>query len=296
MQQTLKILRVLLPCFVIMCTTVHATAAEFSMGLWPAEGYTKWRIGFPTTSTTSLSQGNGASELFYPQSGTYITARYQSTPTSHGYFTADGGYMKTINPATGSDSDWNYANSSQYWYFGTFKTSGSSSYLQLNWHRPVHANTVVFYGYSYRNNSFHMSDGLYTINNYQNVHTALPLLNSAYTISYQGPHIGALTSKKLSTSLSALGSLTYTPLALVQGHGWWNLRELDFSHLGPGQMWDAQLALQYKLPKTNGAITLGYRYQWLNIYTGSENTSDSISWDKAVTVQKGLFISGQLLF
>lgn len=296
MQQALILFRVLLPCLLLAAALSPVSAADLSIGFWPAEGYSAWRIGFPATSTTASTVGSGASELYYPLSGTYITARYRSNPIGRYYFTADGGFMKSLSPAAGSDADWNYANSSQYWYYGNFKTTGSSGYLQLSWHRPVRADTEIFYGYSYRNNHFHMTDGFYTVNNYQSVQTSLPLLNSSYNLRYQGPHIGLQTTKKLNTALSAVGSVTYTPLALVQGHGWGNLRELDFAHIGPGQMWDAQLALQVKVPKTDGTITVGYRCQWLDVYTGTENTNDSITWEKAATIQKGLFLAGQLRF
>jgi len=295
MQHVLKNSLLWLPVFAFLFTTT-VTAAEFSAGLWPADGSTKWRIDFPTTGTTSQASGVGASELTYPHSGTYITAHYQSTPTVKGYFTAEGGFMKEITAAVGSDADWNYANNNQYWYYGNFKTTGSSSYLNVSWHKPTSTNTEIFYGYSYRNNHFQMTNGLYTVDNYQSVNNPLPLLNSTYNITYQGPHIGTITTKKLSSAVSAIGSLTYTPLALVQGHGWWNLRALDFDHLGPGHMMDAQVGMRYSLPKTAGAITIGYRYQWLDIYTGSENTSSTITWDKAVTVQKGLYFTGQIRF
>lgn len=266
------------------------SASEITLSTWKAQGFTKWRIEFP------IAPGSGASELYYPQNGTYLTARYESPHARNTYFSAEGGYQGNISAQKGSDSDWNYTQGKQLWYYGDFQTTGSSTYLNLNWHKPTSSDTEIFYGYSYRNNSFRMTDGLYTIYNYQPVSTQLPNLHSTYDISYQGPHIGAAATHSISPAVSAVGSVLYSPLAAVRGTGWWNLRDLDFVHTGPGQIVDANLGLRYAVPQASGAITVGYRFQWLDLINGWENTSSNITWKKATTIQQGLYINGEFRF
>ena len=285
--------------FLIVTSTLFlltnpGNAGQLTLGSWQAQGSALWRIAFPLDD--SITSASGASELYYPQQGTYLTARYETLQTPKGYFSIDGGYMQKLHSQTGTDTDWNYSQGQQPWYYGQFQTDGTSGYLTVNWHKPTGTGQEIFYGYTYQNSNFRMTDGLYTINNYQPVNTPLPALQSSYNLTYQGPHIGTAVAKKISPTLALTGSVSYSPLAAVRGHGWWNLRELDFVHTGLGQMVDTQVGLRYTLPKTTGSFTVGYRYQYMDIYKGEENTSATITWDKAATVQHGIYVSGEYHF
>lgn len=111
---------------------------------------------------------------------------------------------------------------------------------------------------------------------------------------YHGPHVGLASSRQLTPNLALVGSFTYSPLSLVQGHGWWNLRNLDFQHLGTGRMLDGNVGLQYQVVgRRDQVLTAGYRYQHYALYTGSENTSDQITWTKADKVQQGWYMGGE---
>lgn len=114
-------------------------------------------------------------------------------------------------------------------------------------------------------------------------------MDSYYTSIYQGPHVGLDIKYPVASKLTATGSLAYTPLAVAQGHGWWNLRSLDFTHTGPAQMLDANICLTYSLSKEK-SFTLGYRYQYYSIFSGRENLSSQISWEKATNTQHGIFM------
>lgn len=274
--------------------TTPADAGQVTLGSWQAQGSAVWRIAFPLGDNGTSAFG--ASELYYPQQGSFLTARYETPQKQTGYFSVEGAYQPKIRSQTGTDIDWNYNQGQQPWYYGQFQTDGASGYLTVNWHKPTGAGREIFYGYTYQNSNFQMTDGLYTIYDYQPVNTPLPALQSSYNLSYQGPHIGTAVVKKISPAISLTGSVSYSPLAAVRGHGWWNLRDLDFVHTGLGQMVDTQVGIRYTLPKTTGSITVGYRYQYLDIYKGEENTSASITWEKAATVQHGIYMSGQYYF
>ncbi|MBP2645613.1 MAG: hypothetical protein H6Q75_1053 [Firmicutes bacterium] len=252
-----------------------------------------WRITFP------LGSNQGASELFYPNSGTYLTSRYTSRVSDTTTLHLEVGLNSTIKQATGSDSDWDYSQTSNLWYYGTFTAGGKSGYFHIDWEKPLNRTCTVNYGYSYNRNSFTMTHGTYYIENYivDNPPALLSNLASSYTISYQGPHIGISTKRKLSPSVSLDGTITVTPVALVQGHGWWNLRSLTFVHTGAGQMWDASLGINYA-PQSSSRFNLvaGYRWQYSFLYQGVEDTSSSITWDKAVSNQHGFYLTSRFKF
>lgn len=292
--------QILLPlwvlCSFLYINTLSVWAGDVMIGSWPAQGYTKWRIEFPIGDQSTTFSGHGASELYYPQQGSYLTARYKTAQNKEGYFSAEGGYLNRLRPGKGYDTDWDYTRSDREWYLGEFQSGGTSSYLTFSWHKPVGASSEVFFGYSYRNSSFQMTDGLYSIYEYQPVNISLPTLASTYTLTHQGPHIGAATTKKLSSAISIVGAVTYSPLAAVRGHGYWNLRDLDFVHSGLGHMVDTQLGLRYNIPKSAGSVTLSYQYRYMDIYKGGENTSRDITWVTAATVQEGMYVSGEYRF
>lgn len=267
-----------------------AAAAGLTVGLWPASGSQMWRISFPA---------DGVSELHYPHTSTYLTASYENDLPHKAKLRIEGGLASTIKAATGSDSDWDHARSSSLWYYGEFKTTGASGFVNIDWVKPAGKNTEYFLGYGYRRNNYRMTDGLYYIDNYvmSNPPNALNGLDSTYSAVYQGPHIGIAGRSALSPRVSVVGSLAYTPLALVQGHGWWNLRSLDFVHTGAGRMVDAQIGLRYTPAGVkNGSVTAGYRYQHMSLYQGTENTGSEISWDKATNVQKGFYFASEFRF
>ena len=267
-----------------------AASAGLTVGLWPADGYQTWRISFPA---------DGSSELYYPHTSTYLTAAYENDLPHNAKLRIEGGLASTIKAATGSDSDWDYARSSSLWYYGEFKTAGSSGFVNIDWVKPAGKSAEYFLGYGYRRNNYRMTDGLYYIDNYiaHNPPNTLGSLDSTYSAVYQGPHIGIAGKSAISPRVSVVGSLAYTPLALFQGYGWWNLRSLNFEHTGAGQMVDAQIGLRFTpAGLKNGAVTAGYRYQRMSLYQGTENTSSEISWDKATNVQKGFYFTSEFRF
>lgn len=278
----------------------QASADEVEIGTWQVSGSEKWRITFPPPASNNVfnQQGSGASELSYPHSGTYITYKYISSPTPKGHLSLEAGFMGKIETNIGSDTDWDYGRSNPLWYYGTFDTAGSSKFVNIGWHKKVSESDEIFYGYHYRNNRYIMTNGMYHVSDGtpQNPPEPLPDLYSTYNTTYHGPHIGANTVKEIAPRIDAVGSIAYSPLTAVRGHGWWNLRQLDFVHTGPGQMVDASIGVRYTMPNTMGSVTLGYRYQWLDIFTGWENTSPDITWDKASNIQQGLFVSGAIHF
>ncbi|HMM20124.1 MAG TPA: hypothetical protein PKA10_05240 [Selenomonadales bacterium] len=271
---------ILLLAYIFILSVAPAEAGELSLGIWQASGSQMWRIAFPA---------DGASELYYPQSGKYITAIYENQFPRH-TLRLEGGFTATgLSPAIGSDSDWDYTQSSGLWYYGEFKSAGSSGFFNIDWAKPT-AHGEVFIGYGYRYNHFRMTEGRYYIENYiaQNPVDNLPDLFSSYDMTYQGPHIGVRTETLLSSKLSLTGSLSYSPLVYAKGHGWWNLRNLDFYHTGTGRMLDASLGIRYAPAKLkDGAVTIGYRYQRHSLLRGTESTDSTVTWDKATNVQQG---------
>jgi len=270
--------------------TGTAAAGDLSLGVWPATGSQMWRISFPA---------DGASELYYPHASTYFTASYENKPSHLSRLRVEGGLANGVRAATGSDSDWDYTKSSSLWYYGEFKTTGKSAFINVDWVRPAGADREYFIGYGYRQNAFRMTDGVYFVENYaaQNPPHLLPGLDSTYTATYQGPHIGVKGRSAISPRVSVVGSVAYSPLALAQGHGWWNLRSLEFDHTGTAQMVDAYIGLRYAIGGNQAAaVTAGYRYQYMSLYQGTENTSAEISWDKATSVQKGFYFTSEFRF
>jgi hypothetical protein len=263
-------------------------AADISVGIWRTTGFQEWAISFPP---------NGASALYYPQSSLYTMFNYENKLAHQTALRIEGGIASKMTAATGTDSDWDYTKSGGLWYYGDFTTSGTSSFINADFKKKLNENSELFYGYSYRSNNFRMNNGTYYITNYvqQQPPESMPDLNSTYDISYQGPHVGVATKTNISPNLAVVGSLSYTPATLVQGHGWWNLRQLDFYHIGLGQMWDGSVGISY-MPQKNASLTAGYRYQYASLYTGTESTSTDVSWDKATNIQKGYFFSGNIRF
>lgn len=280
----------------LIALPVQASSANFSVGSWQASGYQMWRTSFPTAFSSPAGQ-RGASELYYPQTGTYIIGTYENSISKKRALRVETGFMGSLKSAVGSDSDWENQTDSAKWYYGEFTTSGTSLFINADWVQKQNAHIERYYGYSYRENSFVMTDGIYYLVNH--VAQAPPLLltdlRSTYKMIYQGPHIGWKYTSTPKHKLTAVGSLSYTPLAYIQGHGWWNLRSLDFTHTGPGQMLDTSLGIRYS-PSGSATVTVGYRYQYHSLFRGWEDTNGDISWDKATNIQQGLYFSANLLF
>lgn len=267
-------------------------AGELALGFWPARGEQGWHIAFPTTG------GSGASELYYPQAVDYLTATYENALSATKKLRVEVGFGG-IKAATGRDSDWDYAQRPDLWYYGEFKTTGNSSFVNIDLVRPGGGTSEYFIGYSYRANNMKMTDGVYYTENYvaQSPPDVLSGLNSSYTASYQGPHVGITGSSPLSREISVVGSLAYSPLAFYDGRGSWNLRDLNFVHTGTAQMVDAYVGVHYKPGGLkNAAVNAGYRYQWMSVYRGWENTSADITLDKATSVQQGFYFSTEYHF
>lgn len=271
----------------ILLEPITAEASTLSINNWQANGSQMWRIAFD----------NGASELYYPQSGNYATINFEKPLSPVHKVSLETGLLGSIAPATGSDSDWDYSRSQDLWYYGAFQTGGNSTFVNIDFKHTVNDNTDFFYGYGYSNSHYIMTQGHYSIMDYNPVDTYLPTLNSTYSLVYHGPHVGLISTKQLAPTLALVGSVSYSPLTLVQGHGWWNLRDLAFEHLGTGQMLDGKIGLRYNVAgRQDNALTVGYRYQYYSLFTGSESTSSEISWTKAVKVQHGWYMGGDFKF
>lgn len=276
----------------LLPSPVAASAADVSVGVWHAAGSQQWRTVFPLH--THLV--DGASELYYPQSGKYIIASYENPISPKQSISIEGGIMTDAAQRIGSDSDWDTSQSPGLWYYGEFKTKAKNHFITADWKRHATQNTTFFYGYTYHMNYNSMTDGLYTIRDYTAVHDSLPNLHSYYRMIYQGPHVGVTHTVPLTNSITAIGSLSYSPYALAQGHGWWNLRDLDFRHTGSAQMLDTKIGLRFTLPPQNASITLGYRYQSFRLLRGWENLSPDISWVKANHIQQGYYFMAEMKF
>ncbi|WP_425060658.1 hypothetical protein SCACP_13970 [Sporomusa carbonis] len=273
-------------------------AFTLSIGSWQASGSQMWRIAFPGSGASDMSNDDaGVSELYYPQSGNYVTANYEQPLSAKRKLSIEAGILGALTPATGTDSDWDYSRKPDLWYYGTFITSGSSTFFNIDLKQAVGPGTEFFYGYGYSHSKYIMTDGYYSIMDYSQTASSLPDLNSTYSLTYQGPHAGFAATKQLTSKLAMVGSIAYAPLTLVQGRGWWNLRELDFEHTGSGQMLDGKIGLRYNVAeRRDNSLTLGYRYQQYSLFTGSENTSPDITWSKAVKTQEGWFLDGNFKF
>ena len=268
-------------CILTATLLFHPTAAanELFFGRWQTTGSQEWHISFPP---------NGASKLYYPQNAQYFLVNY-CKPLGHKTLQLEFG-SNQVSLGTGNDSDWDYTKNNDLWYYGKFNSAGHSYFANFNINTVHNKHSIFYYGYGYHHNEFTMTNGLYLIENYSPVSDLLPDLNSKYTITYQGPQLGLITESSLNNRLSFLSSITYSPLAMVNAHGWWNLRSLEFTQTGSAQMFDGNIALRYKIPsKNNKTLFLGYRYQQLSLIKGTENTSSSIVWDKAAHIQKGSY-------
>lgn len=140
-----------------------------------------------------------------------------------------------------------------------------------------------------------MTNGRYLIEDYDPVFNSLPNLNSYYTLRYQGLYAGYTYHVPIHKKLTAFTSLTYTPLALTQGYGWWNLRNLAFSHFGLSQMVSTELGLTYRLAPSS-SLTVAYRYQHNSLWKGWENKNNEVAWSKAVDQQRCVYIVGNYKF
>lgn len=285
----------LLAVFFILSASITVLAADVSIGTWSASGSEVWRTSFPLYHNDTNSYSDGASELRYPHSGTYILGGYETPINARQKLRVEGGLMVSINNASGSDTDWDYGSSTPLWYYGEFKNGGTSGFINLDFAKPLNKNTEFFWGYGYRINRYHMTDGVYLVQEFKNQPSTLSNLDSYYTTIYQGPHIGVNSKTSIARKLSAIGMLSYSPFAIATGHGWWNLRNLDFDHQAPAKMLDANIGLKWQ-PDTRSTVTIGYRYQYLSIYKGWENLSSAITWEKAENVQKGLYLTGTKMF
>jgi len=290
--------------FTLLLATVMlirpASASTLALSNWHANGSQMWRINFPGYNNAMPANQKtdlGVSELTYPQSGTYASVTYDIPLSSSHKISLDAGTLGAFSSATGTDSDWDYSRSKELWHYGTFQTDGTSTFINLDFKHMLANNTEFFYGYGYSNSQYVMTQGYYSVLDYAAVDLPLPTLHSTYSIAYHGPHVGLTGTKQLAPKLALVGSFSYSPLVLVQGHGIWNLRNLDFRHFGTGQMLDGKIALHYAIAgRRDNALILGYRYQYYSLYTGSENTSNQITWTKATKLQHGWYMGGEFSF
>lgn len=278
--------------FSLLATIASASAADLSLGTWHTTGLQTWRTSFPLHTTIV----DGASELSYPHTGNYLIVNYENKLSPKQSLQIEAATTVSSDNHVGSDSDWDYSKTSALWYYGNFDTHNKSSFFTINWKHHNNNHTDFFWGYTYDANQYSMTNGLYTIDNYNPVHTTLDNLNSQYTMVYQGPHVGVTYKAPLTNSIHAIASVTYSPLTLAQGYGWWNLRELTFKHTGFAEMLDTTIGLEFSPNPKYPTIALGYRYQYYSLYKGRENLSTDISWNRAVNIQKGYYLTGNMLF
>lgn len=278
--------------FFLLTPSLVTSAADVSIGNWHASGSQLWRTTFPLHTTLV----DGTSELYYPHSSNYVVVNYENNVSPKDSLSIEGGIMTDATSNIGSDSDWDTSLSKDLWYYGQFRTKAKGGFLTIDWRKHTSNHTSVFYGYTYNINHYSMTDGLYSIIKYVAVNEPLPTLNSHYTMIYQGPHVGVIHKVPLTNKLTAISTVSYSPWALAQGHGWWNLRNLNFEHVGSAQMLDAKIGLHFTPRPQAAAITLGYRYQYFRLIKGWENTSPDISWDKATAIRKGYYFSVEKKF
>lgn len=231
----------------------------------------------------------------YPQSGTYIVANYENPIGSNRRLRIESGIMSNIDNAQGSDSDWDYSKNNAAQFYGEFNTSGTSAFMNIDSIKPVNDRTEFFYGYGYRINHFRMRNGTYKTWNYASTDMSFENLDSYYTTTYQGIHLGLSSKVPINSKLSAISTLSYSPLAIAQGHGWWNLRDLDFRHEAPAQIFDGTVGIAWQ-PAHALAVSAGYRYQHMSISKGRENLSTAITWEKATNIQKGFYFNSTYTF
>ena len=282
-----------LSCTLLLLTSSAVTSAsQVSIGNWQTSESLLWRTTFPLHSTLV----DGASELHYPNSTNYLVVNYENPISLKQSFSIEGGIITDGTSNMGSDSDWDTSQSKELWYYGQFKTNNTGHFIRIDWKQHTSKNTSLFYGYTYNINHYSMTEGLYSIINYVAVNEPLPTLNSHYTMIYQGPHVGIIHKVPLSNQLTVIGSLSYSPWALAQGHGWWNLRTLNFEHMGSAQIFDTMIGLHFTPQLQATTITLGYRYQNFKLIKGWENSSPEISWNKATTIRQGYYFSVEKKF
>lgn len=273
-------------CLALLSPPSNA-ADHLSLTYWNTAGSQAWRTTFPV---------DGASELRYPADGNYIIGSYEKQLAGYS-IKAEGGISSRFRAGTGSDSDWDYTRSQALWYYGEFSSGGSGDFFNID--RVGAGNPQFFWGYGYSHNRFTMTQGRYITENYvsQDPNHLLPDLASTYDITYQGPHVGFRSTTKLTPVVSLLAAVTYSPFAVVNGHGWWNLRDMEFGHIGSGQMLDTDLALQYNPPQLpDSALLLGYRFQQHSLIRGGENGNPDIRWEKAIAIRHGIYLSGRYRF
>lgn len=278
--------------WLLLTSTAVTNAADLSVSTWHASGSELWRTTFPLHTTLV----DGASELYYPHSGNYLVASYENNISPKQSLAIESGIITDATSHIGSDSDWDTSQSKGLWYYGQFKTKAKGHFITIDWKQQTSHNTSLFYGYTYNSNHYSMTDGLYSITNYEAVNESLPTLNSHYTMVYQGPHVGIIHKASITPTLTAIGSLSYSPWALAQGYGWWNLRDLNFEHVGSAQLLDAKIGLNFTPRLQATAITFGYRYQYFKLIKGWENLSPDISWDKATTIRQGYYFRAETKF
>lgn len=274
--------------------------ASLSISNWQTSGSQQWRINFPGYAgglSNFKNADSGASELYYPHKGDYSTVNYEKPLSPVHKVKLEVSTLGSLGQGIGSDSDWDRSRSHDLWYYGVFQAGGSSILLNLDFTHTINPNTEFFYGYGYSNTRYSMTQGYYSVMDYTSVSTSLPNLNSTYSIVYHGPHVGVIGTKQLASKLELVGSVAFAPLTIVQGHGWWNLRNLDFKHSGTGQTLDGKLGLKYLVSGSqDNALTVGYRYQRNSLYTGTENTSSNITWTKATQELHGWYMGGEFKF
>lgn len=272
-------------------TAASASSDSFSIGTWHTSGLQSWQTTFPLHTKVI----DGASELNYPYENNYLVASFDKKLAKHQSLQFEVGMTTSPITKSGTDSDWDYSQNNNLWYFGTFDTQNKGLFITANWKKALTKRTDFLTGYQYNRNFYSMKNGYYSVENYSKVNVPLVSLDSSYLMIYQGPHFGIRHTIPLTNTTALIGSFIYSPLLLAQGHGWWNLRDLSFTHTGTAKMFDTKIGLQIAINSIS-AISLGYRYQYFSLYDGQENTNPDIIWSKAVNVQKSYYMTGIMKF
>jgi hypothetical protein len=280
----------------IGATTPVAAKEEESMvsfAVWSSSGEQEFVTSFLADPGAGANSPRVVSRLRYPLQGT-IGELAMEVPLQNNQILTFRYGSSNLRPGQGDDTDWNYADKPDVWYYGTFNTTGTTRYYHLDWRRG-NRDHETFIGYRAQHSFLRMQEGHYRIDDYEAVDYDLPGLNSIYDITYQGLWIGGRGRHPISDHLSIEGSIAYSPLMFVQGFGDWNLRDMAFTEEGMGQGADGAIGITYHANSQIDA-TVGYRYQWLQQRGGQDVTNFAgtpnqyyADWDKAVAIQRGFY-------
>lgn len=283
--------------FVFSAAMIPAMTGEAAAGNAgdAAVATTFWNISGRQSFVTSFPSPGGegyrvVSRLQYPMAGQYREMTVEM-PSGKRHALRVGFANSNIKTGRGDDTDWDYAQRQDMWYYGTFQAGGGVSGYNIEIVNK-HAGFETVIGYRGQNNYFRMREGHYEIDEYLPVDQTLPALDSTYKINYAGIWLGLQGKKAVGNGFSVAGGIFYSPYMQAKAYGDWNLRPMTFEERGVGQGFEGETALTYA-PNPHVDISLGYRFRWLKQTGGVDKTNYNgvtytADWDEAVSVQRGI--------